>query len=236
MLSVAITEDGDELLYLWRALSHLDSRQLQSVKMHIHLLSGHLEFQVSSDVEMRLQDIDVLLVRRLGGKAGAEETARALWNCFEGLAGDHAVLVVEAVTRHEKSWNSLQCMDRYLQVWVITGLKAITGNTNGNRVPNDRVLPGDVVEVQCSLVFMKSHEGAARMKLILRALTLVNSDHSSKANADRRNTVNTPSPSIVKIKRKIGFEDEEDDAGYARFKRVNRSDDRDSEECMATDA
>ncbi|PBK80171.1 hypothetical protein ARMGADRAFT_1092470 [Armillaria gallica] len=72
MLSVAITEDGDELLYLWRALSYLDSRQLQSVKVHIHLLSGHLEFQVSSDVEMRLWDIDVLLVRRLGGKAGAE--------------------------------------------------------------------------------------------------------------------------------------------------------------------
>ncbi|PBK96022.1 hypothetical protein ARMGADRAFT_1077532 [Armillaria gallica] len=118
---MAITEDGDELLYLWRALSHLDSRQLQSVKMHIHLLSGHLEFQVSSDVKMRLQDIDVLLVRQLGGKAGAEvcvhlhfylrtgheETARALWNCFEDLAGDHAVLVVEAVTRHEYVMESI---------------------------------------------------------------------------------------------------------------------------------
>ncbi|SJL14099.1 uncharacterized protein ARMOST_17554 [Armillaria ostoyae] len=123
-LSLAITEDGDELLYLWRALSHLDSQRLQSVKVHIHLLSGHFEFQVLSDVEMRLWDIDALLVRRLGGKAGAEvcvhlhfylrtghdETARALWNCFQGLAGDRAVLLVEAITRHEYVMESIEAV------------------------------------------------------------------------------------------------------------------------------
>ncbi|SJL14273.1 uncharacterized protein ARMOST_17729 [Armillaria ostoyae] len=123
-LSLAITEDGDELLYLWRALSHLDSQRLQSVKVHIHLLSGHFEFQVLSDVEMRLRDIDALLVRRLGGKAGAEvcvhlhfylrtghdETARALWNCFQGLAGDRAVLLVEAITRHEYVMESIEAV------------------------------------------------------------------------------------------------------------------------------
>lgn len=38
---------------------------------------------------------------------------------------------------------------------------------------------GEVVEAQCSQVFMKANEGAARMKLILRALALVNSDHLS---------------------------------------------------------
>ncbi|PBK65102.1 hypothetical protein ARMSODRAFT_978521 [Armillaria solidipes] len=95
---------------------------------------------------------------------------------------------------------------------------------------------GDIVEVQCSLVFMKTNEGAVRMKLILRALALVNSNHSSKANADRRNAVNTQSPSILRMKRKIGFEEEEDDEGYVGAKKVNRSDDKEWEEGMVTDA
>lgn len=38
---------------------------------------------------------------------------------------------------------------------------------------------GNIGEVQCSMVFIKLKEGMARMKVILRAIALVNSDHSS---------------------------------------------------------
>ncbi|KAK0434677.1 uncharacterized protein EV420DRAFT_1282447, partial [Desarmillaria tabescens] len=38
---------------------------------------------------------------------------------------------------------------------------------------------GDIVEAQCSMVFMKTNDGVAKTKLILRAIALANSDHSS---------------------------------------------------------
>ncbi|KAK0443715.1 uncharacterized protein EV420DRAFT_1649184 [Desarmillaria tabescens] len=90
---------------------------------------------------------------------------------------------------------------------------------------------GDIVEAQCSMVFMKTNNGVTKTKLILRAIALANSDHSSKANAERRNTANTPSQSVVKMKRKIGFEDEEDDIQTAA-KMFNRMEMEEEEEIM----
>ncbi|KAK0463843.1 uncharacterized protein EV420DRAFT_1476496 [Desarmillaria tabescens] len=72
-ISVAITEDSNELLYLWRSLCHCNSRRLQSIHLHLHLLSGHREFKVSPDIVQGLRDMDTLIMRRLGGKAGAED-------------------------------------------------------------------------------------------------------------------------------------------------------------------
>ncbi|KAK0455523.1 uncharacterized protein EV420DRAFT_1481368 [Desarmillaria tabescens] len=102
---------------------------------------------------------------------------------------------------------------------------------------------GNVVEAQCSMVFMRNNEGTARMKTILRALALVNCDHSSeertnqihpqKANADRRNAENMPAPAATRIKRKIGFEEDDDEDDYAATKKVNRVIDRDGDHGMA---
>ncbi|KAK0443655.1 uncharacterized protein EV420DRAFT_1649118 [Desarmillaria tabescens] len=90
---------------------------------------------------------------------------------------------------------------------------------------------GDIMEAQCSMVFMKTNDGVAKTKLILRAIALANSDHSSKANAERRNMANTPSQSVVKMKRKISFEDEEDDI-QTTAKRFNRMEMEEEEEIM----
>ncbi|KAK0449817.1 uncharacterized protein EV420DRAFT_1646817 [Desarmillaria tabescens] len=90
---------------------------------------------------------------------------------------------------------------------------------------------GDIVEAQCSVVFLRTNEGTARMKMILRALALINSDNSTKATAERRNTTSTQSETIVRMKRKIGFEEEEEDVDV-RAKKTNRMDDHEREERM----
>ncbi|KAK0433173.1 hypothetical protein EV421DRAFT_1741773 [Armillaria borealis] len=95
---------------------------------------------------------------------------------------------------------------------------------------------GDIVEVQCSMVFMKTNESMAKMKAILRALALINCDHSSKANADRKNAENMPAPAVMRMKRKIGFEEEEDEDVYARVKKANRMGNDEGDEGMTTDA
>ncbi|KAK0436835.1 uncharacterized protein EV420DRAFT_1281031, partial [Desarmillaria tabescens] len=41
---------------------------------------------------------------------------------------------------------------------------------------------GDIVEAQCLMVFLRTNKGTARMKMILRALTLVNSNNSMVSN------------------------------------------------------
>ncbi|PBK92318.1 hypothetical protein ARMGADRAFT_1031192 [Armillaria gallica] len=93
---------------------------------------------------------------------------------------------------------------------------------------------GDIVKAQCFMVFIKTNEDTARMKVILRALALINCDHSLKGNADRKNATNMPGPTVMRMKRKIGFKEEEDKDNYARAKKVNRMGD-DGDDSMTTD-
>ncbi|KAK0457946.1 uncharacterized protein EV420DRAFT_1764467 [Desarmillaria tabescens] len=90
---------------------------------------------------------------------------------------------------------------------------------------------GDIVEAQCSMVFLRTNEGTARMKMILRALALVNSDNSTKATVECRNAMNTQSEMVIRIKQKIGFKEEEEDVGV-RAKKTNRSDDYERDKKM----
>ncbi|PBK91041.1 hypothetical protein ARMGADRAFT_933168, partial [Armillaria gallica] len=55
---------------------------------------------------------------------------------------------------------------------------------------------GDIVEVQCSIVFIKGKAGVVKMKLILRALALVNCKHSMVRDSyhARLGKLITPSP------------------------------------------
>ncbi|KAK0452174.1 uncharacterized protein EV420DRAFT_1273877, partial [Desarmillaria tabescens] len=89
---------------------------------------------------------------------------------------------------------------------------------------------GDIVDTQCLVMLLRTNEGTARMKMILRALALVNSDNSM-ATAERRNVTSMQPETIVRMKRKIGFEEEEEDID-ARAKKTNRTDDHEREERM----
>ncbi|KAK0433745.1 uncharacterized protein EV420DRAFT_1283049, partial [Desarmillaria tabescens] len=81
---------------------------------------------------------------------------------------------------------------------------------------------GDIVEAQCSVMFLRTNEGMARMKMILRALALINSDNSTVSNGIHNDDT---------MKRKIGFKEEEEDID-ARAKKTNRTDDHEREERM----
>ncbi|KAK0475004.1 hypothetical protein EDD18DRAFT_1090301 [Armillaria luteobubalina] len=95
---------------------------------------------------------------------------------------------------------------------------------------------GDIVEAQCSIVFIACRGGEAKMKLILRALALVNCDHtivSSRSltenqfltlrqNAERERKKGDKGRGFVgaskRMKRKIGFKysDSEDEMAEER--------------------
>ncbi|SJL05828.1 uncharacterized protein ARMOST_09164 [Armillaria ostoyae] len=88
---------------------------------------------------------------------------------------------------------------------------------------------GDIVEAQCSIVFIKAKGGDIRMKLVLRAIALVNYEHSMNADRARKGGVEWEGnyASAPKVKRKIGFEyeDEEDVAeGKRQHIEVNEGD------------
>ncbi|PBK76196.1 hypothetical protein ARMSODRAFT_1078394 [Armillaria solidipes] len=71
---------------------------------------------------------------------------------------------------------------------------------------------GDIVEIQMSMVFVKDKRGLVKMKTILRAIALVNCDLTMKADRDRKqHTGSTPTTSFSRMKRKIGFEDDEEE-------------------------
>ncbi|KAK0445728.1 hypothetical protein EV421DRAFT_1902096 [Armillaria borealis] len=86
---------------------------------------------------------------------------------------------------------------------------------------------GDIVEIQTSMVFVKDKRGLVKMKTILRAIAL-------KADRDRKQYMgSTPTTSSSRMKRKIGFEDdEEEDLTGHRGKR--REEER-AEETMTDD-
>ncbi|PBK59902.1 hypothetical protein ARMSODRAFT_1027029 [Armillaria solidipes] len=81
---------------------------------------------------------------------------------------------------------------------------------------------GDIVEAQCSVVFVKCKGAGIRMKVILRALALVNCEYSMDADRARRKsiTIGASTTNSQKMKRKIGFE-YSDDEEIAEGKRHN---------------
>ncbi len=56
---------------------------------------------------------------------------------------------------------------------------------------------GDIMEAQCSMAFIKPKEGTARMKVILRAIVLVNSNHSSVSNTMQERDDSAPNMFIA---------------------------------------
>ncbi|KAK0491719.1 hypothetical protein EDD18DRAFT_1358492 [Armillaria luteobubalina] len=73
----------------------------------------------------------------------------------------------------------------------------------------------DIVEARCSIVFVTCKGGDAKMKLILRALALVNCEHTTDADRERKrgdDSRDVPNTSN-RMKRKVGFEysDSEED-------------------------
>ncbi|KAK0433368.1 hypothetical protein EV421DRAFT_1741671 [Armillaria borealis] len=81
---------------------------------------------------------------------------------------------------------------------------------------------GDIVEAQCSVVFVKCKGAGIRMKVILRALVLVNCEYSMDTDRARRKsiTIGASMTNSQKMKRKIGFE-YSDDEEIAEGKRHN---------------
>ncbi|KAK0222348.1 hypothetical protein IW262DRAFT_1296908 [Armillaria fumosa] len=95
---------------------------------------------------------------------------------------------------------------------------------------------GDIVEAQCSMVFLKSNNSVVKLKVVLRAVALVNCDHSMQASSDRKNATDQPGPTMVRMKRKIGFSNDMDKDEYEGVKRMNegRDDVDDDDNGMAS--
>ncbi|KAK0216370.1 hypothetical protein IW262DRAFT_1464909 [Armillaria fumosa] len=91
---------------------------------------------------------------------------------------------------------------------------------------------GDIVEAQCSMVFLKSNNSAVRLKAILRAIALVNCDHLMQASNNRKNATDQLGPTAVRMKRKIGFANDTDEDEYEGAKRMNEG--RDDEDGMSS--
>ncbi|KAK0465733.1 hypothetical protein IW261DRAFT_1598537 [Armillaria novae-zelandiae] len=67
---------------------------------------------------------------------------------------------------------------------------------------------GNIVEARCSIVFVSCKGGDAKMKLILRALALVNCEHTTDADRERKrgdDRRDIPNASN-RMKRKVGFD------------------------------
>ncbi|KAK0492680.1 hypothetical protein EDD18DRAFT_1108686 [Armillaria luteobubalina] len=92
---------------------------------------------------------------------------------------------------------------------------------------------GDIVEAQCSMVFLRSNNSVVRLKPVLRTIALVNCDHSMKstyierfikkqqASNNRKNATDQPGPALVRMKRKISFANDMDEDEYEGSKRIN---------------
>ncbi|KAK0500119.1 hypothetical protein EDD18DRAFT_1102303 [Armillaria luteobubalina] len=103
---------------------------------------------------------------------------------------------------------------------------------------------GDIVEAQCSMVFLRSNNSAVRLKPVLRAIVLVNCDHSMKstyierfikkqqASNNRKNATDQLGPTSVRMKRKIGFANDTDEDEYEGAKRTNEG--RNDEDRMSS--
>ncbi|KAK0506574.1 hypothetical protein EDD18DRAFT_1097840 [Armillaria luteobubalina] len=91
---------------------------------------------------------------------------------------------------------------------------------------------GDIVEAQCSMVFLKGNNSTVRLKVVLRAIVLVNCNHSMQASNNRRNVTDQPGPAAVRMKRKIGFTNNMDKDEYEGTKRIHKG--RDNEDGMSS--
>ncbi|PBK90859.1 hypothetical protein ARMGADRAFT_1032361 [Armillaria gallica] len=71
---------------------------------------------------------------------------------------------------------------------------------------------GDIVEAQCSVVFVRYKGNGAKMKLILRGMAMVNCDHAMNADRERRRGTRFEMRAVSggRMKMKVGFEYEVD--------------------------
>ncbi|KAF8881012.1 hypothetical protein BD779DRAFT_1445810, partial [Infundibulicybe gibba] len=69
---------------------------------------------------------------------------------------------------------------------------------------------GDMVEVQISLVVVPLRQQKYKMMAVLRAIALLDTSFSDEAARKRSMTANTPGPSTVSLKRKVGYETEQE--------------------------
>ncbi|KAF7979060.1 hypothetical protein HWV62_43543 [Athelia sp. TMB] len=96
----------------------------------------------------------------------------------------------------------------------------ISYNTSGSGL----FKPGDIVEAQCSVIVIPTRNGPHKMKLILRAMTMLSSEFSkakwkSKASNDQTQVIVRDE---VKYRRNVGYEeDAEDDVDHVN-KRVKK--------------
>ncbi|KAK0499314.1 hypothetical protein EDD18DRAFT_1102686 [Armillaria luteobubalina] len=83
---------------------------------------------------------------------------------------------------------------------------------------------GDIVEAQCSVVFLKGNSGAVQLKLASGAgKTLIL--EVQQASSDRKSVTDQPGKVVVRMKRKIGFRDNTEDDKYEGLKRMNEGGD-----------
>ncbi|KAK0224277.1 hypothetical protein IW262DRAFT_1459341 [Armillaria fumosa] len=90
---------------------------------------------------------------------------------------------------------------------------------------------GDIVEAQCSMVFLKSNNSTVRLKAILRAIALINCDHLMQVTTGKTRQINW-APTAVRMKRKIGFANDTDEDEYEGTKRMNEG--RDNKDGMSS--
>ncbi|KAK0496576.1 hypothetical protein EDD18DRAFT_1105682 [Armillaria luteobubalina] len=77
---------------------------------------------------------------------------------------------------------------------------------------------GDVVKVQCSVIVFKAKGTRHQMKLVLRAIALLNCDISLDAKRKLNKLLMVEQSSLRRLKRKIGFAEDEVDEGVASKK------------------
>ncbi|KAK0218415.1 hypothetical protein EDD85DRAFT_961684 [Armillaria nabsnona] len=91
---------------------------------------------------------------------------------------------------------------------------------------------GDIVEAQCSIVFVRCKGNGAKMKSILQGLAMVNCDHTMNADRKRRKGTGFEMGAVSggRMKRKVGFEYEEDGLEEQASMKKRAGEARESEE------
>ncbi|KAF7976047.1 hypothetical protein HWV62_7956 [Athelia sp. TMB] len=101
------------------------------------------------------------------------------------------------------------------------------GSISYNKADSGSFKPGDIVEAQCSFIVIPTRKGDHTMKIILRALTMLNSEFSKAARLSMWKsiaTVTAATPNVetrTSIRRTVGYEADaefEDEVAYMNKK------------------
>ncbi|KAJ7462388.1 hypothetical protein B0H11DRAFT_1911178 [Mycena galericulata] len=108
---------------------------------------------------------------------------------------------------------------------VVDYYRANTDDATGKTV-YDTAFPanfrvGDLVEIQASAIAFQGKNQSMKLHCHLRALTLIDSQFSKKAESARMKEVQAKAPPVVTLRRKVGYTDELSDQPAA--KRANQS-------------